>query len=90
MSDVLRAEAALGRDAEEFLASDIGRYIIGRCEHEIAEAQEQLASVSPWRRNRIRQLQNEVWRARSVRQWIAELVIRGREAEKQLEQQQDE
>lgn len=90
MSEILWAEAALGREAEEFLSSEIGRYIVGRCEQEIQEAQDALATVSPWRRNRIKQLQNEIWRARSVRQWVAELVIQGREAEKQLEQDRDE
>lgn len=90
MSELLWAEATLGRDAEEFLSSDVGRYLIGRCEQEIADAQEKLSQVSPWRRNRIKELQNEVWRARSVRQWLAGLVVSGKEAEKQLEQSQDE
>jgi hypothetical protein len=83
--DVLVAEAILGRDAEEFLASELGQYILGRCDLEIAEAHAQLASVSPWRRNRIRQLQNEVWRAQSVRGWLVELVNAGKAAEDILE-----
>lgn len=90
MTAELWAEAEMGRDAEDFLKSDLGRFIVGRCDQDIADAQEKLSNVSPWRRNRIRQLQNEIWRARSVRQWIAELVIQGREAEKQIEQSQDE
>jgi len=82
MSDeVLWAEATLGRDAAEFLASDVGRYLIGRCEQEVADAQDKLASVSPWRRNRIRQLQNEIWRAKSVREWLIEIVRAGEQAE---------
>ena len=84
--DLLMAEAVLGRDAEQFLNSDIGRYVLGRCEQEIAEAAELLAVVSPWRRNRIRQLQNEIWRAQSVRAWIAELVTAGRQAEQVLQE----
>jgi hypothetical protein len=87
MVDVLMAEAVLGRDAEEFLNTDIGRYIIGRCEQEIQEAQDQLSRVSPWRRRRIQQLQNEVWRAQSVKGWIAELIANGRAAEAALEEQ---
>ena len=70
MNDTLMAEAVLGRDSAEFLGSELGRYLLGRCEQEIADAQEQLSEVSPWRRNRIKQLQNEVWRARSVRSWL--------------------
>lgn len=87
MFDLLMAEAVLGRDAEEFLATDIGRYIVGRCEQDIAEAQDQLSRVSPWRKKRIQELQNQVWRAQSVRGWIGELVADGRAAEAALEEQ---
>jgi hypothetical protein len=83
--DLLVAEAMLGRDASEFLASDVGRYLLGRCEQEIETAQDALSRVSPWRRNRIRELQNEIWRARSVRGWLIELVDAGKAAEDILE-----
>lgn len=85
-NDLLWAEAVLGRDAQEFLESDIGRYLIGRCNQEIAEAQDKLSMVSPWRRNRIRQLQNEVWRAKSVKDWLVELVTAGTQAEAVLDE----
>lgn len=79
-TDTLLAEAALGQDAEEFLAGQMGRYILGRCDQEVAEAQGYLATVCPWRRNRIRQLQNQIWRAQSVKRWLAELIVSGRQA----------
>jgi len=79
--ETLWAEAALGRDSQEFLASDIGRYIVGRCKQEKDDALMALALVSPWRRNRIRQLQNDVWRAESVPKWLFELVDAGQQAE---------
>jgi len=85
VSDVLWAEAHLGRDARDFIATDLGRYLLGRCEMEKADALEQLSRVSPWRRNRIRQLQNEVWRAESVLGWLAELIKNGAMAETSLE-----
>ena len=84
-SDVHIAEAVIGRDAAEFLASDIGRYLIGRCDQEAQEAMMALSTVSVWRRNRIRQLQNEVWRAQSVKAWLIELITAGRQAEAILE-----
>jgi hypothetical protein len=80
-AEVLWAEAVLGKDAQEFLESDIGRYLIGRCDQEIAEAQERLNTVSAWRRRRIVQLQNEIWRAQSVKVWLVELVQAGAQAE---------
>ena len=82
------AHAILGRDAEEFFNSDLGRYVKGRAEAEKTEALEQLSRVSPWRRNRIRQLQNEVWRAESVVAWIAELITLGEQAEALMEQRE--
>jgi hypothetical protein len=87
MFDVLMAEAVLGRDAEEFLNSELGRYMTGRCEQEIQEAQDQLSRVSPWRRRRIQALQNEIWRAQSVKGWLAELITNGKAAEVALEEQ---
>jgi hypothetical protein len=89
LNPLLLAEAMLGKDAEEFLTSDIGRYLLGRCEHEIEEAQDLLSTVAPWRRNRIKQLQNEIWRAKSVRVWLAELVSNGQRAEQLLDSQED-
>jgi hypothetical protein len=80
------AEAILGRDAEEFLASELGRYLIGRADQEIEEAQDALAKVSPWRRNRIRDLQAQIWRAKSVKGWLAELVTNGKAAEAALDE----
>lgn len=81
----LYADAVLGRDANEFLASDLGRYMLGRAKIEEDEAIEALAQVWPWRRRKIQQLQNQLWRARSLRGWLAELVNSGHQAEDQLE-----
>jgi hypothetical protein len=80
------AEAILGRDAEEFLNTELGRYLTGRCDQEIAEAHSELARVSPWRRRRITDLQNRVWRAQSLKDWIAELISNGKAAEAALEE----
>lgn len=92
MSDLsthaLYAEAMLGRDADEFLGSDLGRYMIGRAEQEEREAMELLVKVWPWRRRRIQQLQNRIWRAQQFKGWLTELVMIGRQAMDQLETQQ--
>ena len=73
-------EAMLGRDAEEWLTTPMGQYVIGCCEQEIAAAQEKLAKVSPWRRRRITELQNEIWRAQAFKGWLAEMITAGRAA----------
>jgi hypothetical protein len=71
--DLLWAEAVLGKDAEEFLNTELGRYMLGRCEQEIQEAQDELSRVSSWRRRRIQE-------------WLAELISNGKSAEAALEE----
>lgn len=92
MDDIstLHAEVILGKDAEEFLQRDLGRYMLGRAEEEEREAMEALATVSPWRRRRISQLQAQLWRARSFQGWLAELITGGNQALEQLEEQHPE
>ena len=89
MSDLsthaLVAELEMGKQAQSFLASDVGRYMLARIEEEERQAIEALSTVWPWRRRRITQLQNQLWRARSFKEWLAELIVQGRQAEQQLD-----
>lgn len=89
MSDLstqaLIAEAVLGRDAEVFLSSDLGRYMLARVEEEEQEALDALANVAAWRRRRISDLQAKLWRARSFKNWLTELIVAGKQALEQLE-----
>ena len=89
MDKELLAEAMIGRDAEDFIESDIGRYIIGCAEQESHEATEQLKRVYPWRRRKIQELQNKIYRAESIQSWLAELVISGKQALQSLENEND-
>ena len=82
----LVAEAILGKDAEEFLNSDIGRFLVGRAEEEATYAVFLLKTVHPWRTRRIKELQNKIWRAESFQLWLAEMVIRGNQALQGLEE----
>lgn len=85
----LFAEAILGQDAEEFLKTDLGRYMLARAEEEEQEALDALGKVSPWRRRRIQQLQAKLWRARSFKGWLGEMIVAGKQALQQLESQED-
>lgn len=84
-ADLYIAEAILGRDAQEFVNTELGQYLVGRANQEKKDALEQLARVSVWRRNRIRDLQARVWRAESFLVWMAELITSGRQAEQALD-----
>ena len=81
----LYAEAILGKDTEEFVASEIGQFLIGCAEQEAQEAMEQLKTVYPWRKRKITELQNKIWRAEMFESWLAELVIKGTQALQQLD-----
>lgn len=86
ISRILLAQGALGKDAEDFLRSDIGRYLIGRARQEAMLALRELKTVWPWRRRRIQVLQNRVAWAESFEGWVRELVANGKLAENTLDQ----
>ena len=83
------AEAALGRDAREFAASDLGRYMIGCAKQDVADAQEKLTRCLPFRWKRIQQLQNEIRVAEQFLSYIRDLIIRGKAAELTLEDREE-
>jgi hypothetical protein len=83
-SRTLIAEVELGMDAKAFLESSIGRYLVGCAQQEIVEAQEELSRVLPWRRRRITELQNRVWRARAFLGWLRDALAAAKSAEATL------
>lgn len=87
-SRVAFAEAALGRDSEEFFRSDLGRYLIGCAQQEYAEAGAKLKSVPWWRVFRITELQNQMWRSEQFMVWLRDLIIKGRAAESTLREEE--
>jgi len=77
--------ATFGRQVEDFLGSDIGKYLVGRAEQEADEAMEKLKCVAPWRRTRIRDLQAQIWRAESFQRWLGNAIVEGQQALGMLE-----
>lgn len=84
-TQTLYAEAILGKDVEEWLKSDVGRYMLAGFEEYENEALEELSSVSPWRRRKILQLQERIAMARKFKSLAAEMIHTGRQALQQLE-----
>lgn len=83
--EMMLAEAMLGQETEEWLQTDLARYMLGRAEQEEREAMDALAKCGAWRRRRIAELQTRIWRARSFRAWLGELVVTGRQALQSLD-----
>ena len=88
--DELIAEAELGEEAKNFIQGDLGRFLLGCANQEIEAAHEALEDVKPSEKEKIRELQNAVWRARSFTKWLVELVSRGENAIQSYKQQKQE
>jgi hypothetical protein len=77
VEDPLVKSAVLGAEVEQFLESDIGKYLVGRAEAEALEAVELLKRVSFWRKHRIIWLQNRISVAESFQKWLGEAYSEG-------------
>ena len=86
---VLFAEAVLGKDAVDFMATELGRYVVGCAQEEIKDAYTSLKKTSPWRIFRIQELQNEIWRAEKLLAWLQDLIVSGKRATQILDQETD-
>lgn len=83
-------EAAMGREVVDFLKGPLGRFLLGCAKQEAEDAMHKLRTVSPWRRRRIIELQNEIWRAESFRGWLADLILQGKAAEHSLDEREED
>lgn len=83
--DPLVETAILGQEAEQFLGSEIGKYLLARAELEAAEGMAALKRVFPFRWRRVMQLQNQVYRAESILGWLEDVVRDGAAAMKIIE-----
>ena len=73
----LEQSIAFGIRVEEFLHSDIGKYLIARADEEIEDAVEALKRADPDLPNVIRALQSKINVAESFQYWLAEAIQDG-------------
>jgi hypothetical protein len=81
------AEVRLGMQAEDFVRSPIGRYLLGRAQIEVDDATTKLKRVSPADTEAVRALQNRVLLMESFGGWIQDAIANGNNAEAQLQHQ---
>lgn len=84
-NDPIVQSAVFGSQVEQFLNSDIGRYLVQRAEDEAELANDQLKRVLPWRSRKIRELQNRIWVAENFQQWLADAIMDGQQSLRILE-----
>lgn len=80
----LLAQVGFGLNVENFVHSEIGQYLLGRADQEVATAIAKLKKANPNDAEEIRDLQNQIYRAESINGWLAEAVLNGQHAERTL------
>ena len=88
-TEILVAEAQLGREAEKFFESDLGRYIEGAVKQEVQAATDALISVDPNDTQEIIRLQNKIRTAEAGVGYLKELIIKGVQAIQIIESRED-
>ena len=82
----LQKICALGDEAQAFITSNIGNYMIEKARSEAFDSMATLKSIEPTKANEIRELQNTVQRAENFEAWLAEAYQAGQNAAEQLQQ----
>jgi hypothetical protein len=81
----LEARIAMGSQAGHFIKTDLGRYIVARSEADEAEALALLAEADAEDAKLIRKYQNQIYRSRTIREWLVELIQDGLQAEQTID-----
>ena len=89
VSASLYADYDMGEKAKEFIASDLGRFMIGAAQQDMQDAHLKLAKTLPFRWRRIQSLQNDIRVAEMFVGYLQELVTLGHAAGKSLEERDD-
>ena len=88
-SRILYAENLLGEDAKGFLASDLGRTLVGFAQQEYVSALLALETVNPRACRRIQTLQNQAKVSRQFCSWLRDLISQGQQAEDALKEPEE-
>ena len=80
MNKTLLEQGALGAEAQEFITSPLGRIILTQARMEAVDALSKLRTVLPFRRRKIQELQNAVWRAEAFESWLRGIIATGNQA----------
>ncbi|MCR4308116.1 MAG: hypothetical protein NUV80_06165 [Candidatus Berkelbacteria bacterium] len=96
MSESDIAAFKLGKEAEVFIQSDLGKYIDGCSKQDMESAKQALLDLDPYAfkdlvelQNKIVSLQTQAKLAMKVIDYFAETINRGKQAEHQLETEED-
>lgn len=80
----LFAFARMGIKAQELFDSEVGHYLVGRAAQDIDAIKDQILNTAPWRKRRIRQLQNKAEAVKLGIKYLREAINEGQQAEQSL------
>jgi hypothetical protein len=80
-------KAVFGRQVEEFICSDIGKYLMARAEKDWSEAVLRLRDCPP---EQLLKYQADMKRAESIRFWLSSAVEEGLRALNLIQEKEDE
>lgn len=75
--EMLLRRAAFGKQVEQFLQSDVGRYLTARADEEVNAAFAEFKSADPRDGKNLEKIQNKIFRAESFKGWLADAVMDG-------------
>jgi len=78
-------DAQLGIEAEKFLSTDLGKFLLNKAAEELEQSYQGLLTVSPFDTDAIMQLQSKGQRAIQFQQWLNEAISNGKYAEQELQ-----
>lgn len=88
-SEILLDVAVLGEQVEQFMNSDIGRYLLQHAMSEEQRGIEELKSLDCNDVIAMRRAQNRAWRGENFRIWLEEAIAAGLKARMILEDRED-
>jgi hypothetical protein len=79
-----------GDEVDQFIKSRVGQYMLQMASIHVEEAVDKLKYIEPTEVIEIRKLQNKIWVAENVQQWLLEAVHSGLQAMARLEESENE
>ncbi len=87
--EALVEQAVFGEQVDIFMRSRVGQWLLERAFSEADEALQRLKVVQPTDSVAVQQLQNQVWRAESIKGWLEQAVISGLKATEVLDERDE-
>ena len=87
---LLYSEVVIGKDAEEFMVSELGKTMIGLAQQDYADALITLGETSWFSFGKHRELQQRAQVAKMFVGYIRDLIVRGRQAQTALREGEED